>query len=119
MSLPSILLLVRREGFGCHYCHYQWPAAKAKLLSMVARGGNRAPTVDHLTPRSRGGSDHMRNLAACCQKCNSDKAHLTEAEFVAVRHDRRALLAARNMTLHLTMENPDAKVAVRRPQADL
>jgi len=33
----------------------------------------RATTVDHLRPRSRGGSDLRSNLVPCCHSCNQDK----------------------------------------------
>jgi len=34
---------------------------------------DRATTVDHLKPRSRGGSDLRSNLVPCCHSCNQDK----------------------------------------------
>src|SRR5207248_11360067 len=37
--------------------------------------------VDHQIPRSKGGSDHIDNLVACCQKCNAFKGSLTVSEF--------------------------------------
>ncbi len=30
-------------------------------------------TVDHVIPRSRGGSNRVTNLVACCQECNLRK----------------------------------------------
>lgn len=32
-----------------------------------------AATIDHLVPRSRGGSNEMQNLALSCAKCNADR----------------------------------------------
>ncbi len=37
--------------------------------------------IEHLIPRSRGGSDRVSNLALACQKCNQQKGHQTAAEF--------------------------------------
>lgn len=34
----------------------------------------RATTVDHLRPRSKGGSSFRSNLVPCCPDCNKDKA---------------------------------------------
>lgn len=34
----------------------------------------RATTVDHLRPRSKGGSSFRSNLVPCCSDCNKDKA---------------------------------------------
>ena len=37
--------------------------------------------IDHLLPRSRGGSNRMANLVLCCHDCNQDKGAKTAAEF--------------------------------------
>lgn len=38
-------------------------------------------TIDHLIPKSKGGSDHFNNLAICCISCNEKKADKTFEEF--------------------------------------
>lgn len=48
--------VLRRDGRRCAYC----PA--------------RADTVDHVIPRSRGGSHSWENCVACCARCNARKA---------------------------------------------
>ncbi len=93
---------LRAQGFRCWYCQRQWPSAKAALKRVTSEGGPTAPTWDHRTPRSRAGLDTPENRVISCQQCNSEKAHLTEAEFLGCRGDRRALLVARARTLHLT-----------------
>lgn len=99
MSRTTIL---QTQGHSCHYCQYQWPGDRASITRLIKRGGPRAPTMDHRVPRARGGTDHPDNLVVCCQQCNSEKAHLTETEYMAARHDRRVLLAERLRTIHLT-----------------
>ena len=45
-----------RDRYRCAYC------------------GNRAETIDHVIPRSRGGKHNWQNCVACCAKCNHRKA---------------------------------------------
>jgi 5-methylcytosine-specific restriction endonuclease McrA len=42
-------------------------------------GSSEDLTIDHIIPRSLGGSDTTKNVVCCCQKCNADKSH-TEVE---------------------------------------
>lgn len=39
-----------------------------------------ATTIDHVLPRSRGGTDSWENLVACCLRCNNAKGDRTPAE---------------------------------------
>ena len=39
-------------------------------------------TVDHVTPRSRGGTDHPDNLQLLCGACNSQKGNRTQEELI-------------------------------------
>ncbi|MEN9713957.1 MAG: hypothetical protein RLZZ164_621 [Actinomycetota bacterium] len=80
-ELPSVILLsryvripgsrnipvsrrgvLRRDGHRCAYCK---------------RSAN---TIDHVQPKSRGGSDSWENLVACCLRCNNKKGDKTLAE---------------------------------------
>ncbi len=54
--------VLKRDGHRCGYC------------------GKTASTVDHIVPRSRGGSNSWKNTAACCYSCNQLKADRTPAE---------------------------------------
>jgi 5-methylcytosine-specific restriction endonuclease McrA len=47
-----------RASYRCEYCH------SLELLS-----ANRF-TIDHIAPRSLGGSDNIDNLALACRRCN-------------------------------------------------
>jgi 5-methylcytosine-specific restriction endonuclease McrA len=44
-----------RDGHRCQYC------------------GGPAESIDHVVPRSRGGSHSWDNVVACCRRCNSRK----------------------------------------------
>jgi 5-methylcytosine-specific restriction endonuclease McrA len=48
--------VLRRDARRCAYC------------------GKRADTIDHVVPRSRGGSHTWENCVAACKACNSRKA---------------------------------------------
>jgi hypothetical protein len=56
---------------------------------------NHALEVEHIVPRSRGGSDRVSNLALACHACNQAKGNLTAAEFghAAVQVQARQPLA--------------------------
>lgn len=51
--------VLRRDRRLCGYC------------------GKTATTVDHIMPRSRGGTNTWENLIACCLDCNSSKGDKT------------------------------------------
>lgn len=42
--------------------------------------GDKANTIDHVLPRSRGGTDSWYNLIAACESCNGRKANRTPQE---------------------------------------
>ena len=47
-------------------------------------------TVDHVVPRSRGGTDHLDNLQLLCGACNSVKGDRTQAYLMARLGERAA-----------------------------
>lgn len=51
-----------RDDFECQYC------------------GAPAENVDHIHPRSRGGTHTWENVVACCRRCNSRKENHSAAE---------------------------------------
>lgn len=60
-----------RWGSTCAYCKqpYHYPG--------------RQRTIDHLIPRSRGGSKRLDNLVGCCHACNVAKGCRTPKEWLA------------------------------------
>jgi 5-methylcytosine-specific restriction endonuclease McrA len=63
LTKKNVLL---RDDYTCSYC--------------VTRGSSHDMTVDHVVPRSRGGSSAWENLVACCSACNARKRDRTPAE---------------------------------------
>ena len=64
-----------RDGARCAYCGN----ARAKRYEL-----------DHIVPRSRGGTDRVSNLAVSCQRCNIAKGNQPVGEFLAGKPARLA-----------------------------
>jgi 5-methylcytosine-specific restriction endonuclease McrA len=58
--------LFLRDDFTCQYCARRGPADRL--------------SVDHVHPRSRGGSTSWENCVLACVRCNARKANLTPKE---------------------------------------
>lgn len=56
--------LFRRDGYRCQYCGCR----------------NEVLTVDHVLPKSRGGSESWENLTTACKPCNARKGNRTPEE---------------------------------------
>ena len=56
LSRKNILI---RDRNTCQYCGRVFPSSEL--------------TLDHVTPRSRGGESIWENLVACCHRCNNRK----------------------------------------------
>jgi 5-methylcytosine-specific restriction endonuclease McrA len=63
LSRKNILL---RDRNTCQYCATVLPSSEL--------------TLDHVIPRSRGGSSTWENLVACCHPCNRRKGNQSPAE---------------------------------------
>jgi 5-methylcytosine-specific restriction endonuclease McrA len=59
----------------------QWEAADDRLCYWCQT--RPATSVDHLNPRSRGGTDDPENLVPACGHCNSQKRAKTAGEYRA------------------------------------
>jgi 5-methylcytosine-specific restriction endonuclease McrA len=62
LTKKNVLL---RDDYRCAYCGVR---------------GDRSMTVDHVIPKSRGGSSTFENLVASCSECNSRKRDRTPDE---------------------------------------
>ncbi len=73
--------LLEKWGWRCAYC-----------------GAENVPLeIDHIVPRSRGGTDRVSNLTLACRKCNEAKGNRDVGEFLAGRPEvlRRIMVQAR------------------------
>lgn len=70
--------VARRDGWACHYCggmtvcHRCLGVPPAHTTTRAVRQPL-AATVDHVIPRSRGGTHSLGNLVIACVPCNSAK----------------------------------------------
>ncbi len=64
-----------RDGRRCAYCG----TARAERYEL-----------DHIVPRSRGGTDRVRNLVVSCQSCNIAKGNLSAEDFLTGKPARLA-----------------------------
>lgn len=65
------LAIYLRDGLACCYCgHAVEDGAQLSL--------------DHLTPRSKGGSNEATNLVTCCLRCNSSRGNRSVRSFCRV-----------------------------------
>lgn len=58
--------VMRRDNFLCAYCG--------------KKGDNSDLTIDHIIPRSRGGTNTWGNVICCCFSCNQKKGDRTPKE---------------------------------------
>lgn len=86
MSKPTAeqrALIAERAFECCEYCRSQLRFSPDPF------------SIEHILPRSKGGSDELNNLALACQGCNAHKYTATEAtdpasgERVALYHPRK------------------------------
>lgn len=59
--------LLRRDGPGCRYCDDEFCET----------------TLDHVVPRSKGGTDALWNLVLACAPCNTDKGSIDLDDFAS------------------------------------
>lgn len=63
--------LFKEQRGRCHYCLQE---TKPKDF-----------TVDHIHPKSKGGSYHRRNIVGACSPCNAEKADMSYEQYFALK----------------------------------
>lgn len=74
ISRKSRLNIYERDGWCCTLC-------REPVDTSVDWWCPNAPTLDHIQPRSRGGSDDISNLRLACRDCNVRRSSNTEWVF--------------------------------------
>ncbi|MEL6351580.1 MAG: HNH endonuclease signature motif containing protein [Cyanobacteria bacterium J06627_28] len=69
MPLPKALIaqVRKRADYRCEYCRYPEILSTAPL------------SIDHIEPRSLGGTDEFHNLALACRRCNERRYNFVNA----------------------------------------
>lgn len=60
--------VARRADYRCEYCH------------LPTRGQVATFPIDHIQPKSVGGSNELDNLALTCPHCNAHKGTATQVD---------------------------------------
>ena len=84
-------------------------------------------TIDHITPRSKGGQNTRGNIAACCRACNLAKSdmgaftfqHVVRApeDFQSPHVGRRIAITLANFRYRINRRVKNAEAAIRRAAA--
>lgn len=79
------MAIYRRDGFACTVCGWR-PTIGADhdpgyAIYAMRDGKMCGLQIDHVLPRSRGGSNHTRNLRTLCTRCNCSKSGRTDREW--------------------------------------
>lgn len=70
--------IIAECGKNCHYCH------KPTRVNYVDDDPSLDhATLDHVIPKSRGGSNLRENLVLACNKCNNAKSDRSYEDFIA------------------------------------
>lgn len=69
--------LLERDGPGCWLCGGPMPDPPKRA--------NKRRTIEHLVPRSKGGTDDWGNLVVCHQHCNHHLADRPREKKLAMR----------------------------------
>lgn len=110
-----------RDAFTCVYCG-QRPRGRAYRTHPTAISPGLH--VDHVFPRSRGGSNDAANIVTACDVCNRSKSDRTIAEWIAESpragrvFDAGRLSDALSTPLDLRAGKEHVGVRARRPLAE-
>ncbi len=98
---PNRRAVFARDRDSCQYC------------------GDRAETMDHVVPRSRGGMHTWENVVAACRRCNAKKRDRLPSES-GMRLRRRPEAPSPSTWVEIAAGGvPDVWTAYLRPRGDL
>jgi hypothetical protein len=98
MQNPEIAGTEYRQGTLAGYEVREYLLEKWGRKCVYCGAENVPLQIDHIAPRSRGGTDRVSNLTLACGKCNQAKGNTPAGEFLAGRPDVLARLLAHAKT---------------------
>lgn len=81
MQSPEVTGVVYQQGELFGYFVREYVLSKWKRACCYCKATGVPLQVEHIVPRSRGGSDRVSNLALACKACNQKKGSKTAGEF--------------------------------------
>lgn len=69
------IFVYTRDNFTCHYCGTKFPSVVPSFPQDYRKHGNHL-TVDHITPKSVGGTNTRENLVTACFECNNARGDI-------------------------------------------
>ena len=66
--------IFERDGYTCQYCGNSPPKGRKEAIQWMEKN---SLSLDHITPRSKGGKTTWENIVTCCFRCNSKKGDKT------------------------------------------
>jgi 5-methylcytosine-specific restriction endonuclease McrA len=71
------------NGFKCWFCGAD-----------VSQNASRKPSLEHLVPLAKGGTNHDTNMGLSCDVCNRAKGDMTVPEYLAWLHGPKSSIYA-------------------------
>lgn len=71
--------IFKRDNYTCHYCHLKCDCSHPYTTGL---------SIDHIIPKSKGGTDDPDNLVTACCSCNKKKRDKDYNEFVEIINRR-------------------------------
>jgi 5-methylcytosine-specific restriction endonuclease McrA len=81
MQNPEISGVEYQQGELRGYEVREYLLEKFNRTCAYCQGKNIPLEIDHITPKSRGGSDRVSNLTLACKPCNQEKGNKTATEY--------------------------------------
>ena len=72
------LAIFKRDGFVCHVCGRYTDLDACDVSPPRVTHDHNYPSVDHVIPKSKGGTDYPSNLKCACISCNKGKKDKTD-----------------------------------------